>query len=133
MLVERVIWNARSRSQISSDESDKGQGKKGKTGQEAVPPSDSQQPLSLPHAPVPASLAHGLGVPSERSTLDLSINAVQEAASTPSLIVNSVDSSFHQPHEDQPSPYLRKLCPLCFNVTLDKLKKILKGVPDAEL
>ena len=133
MLVEQVIWNTCSRSQISV-KSDKPKGEKGKTGQEAVPPpSDSQRPLLLPHTPVPASPAHDLGIPSEHSMLDLSIHAVQVAASTPSLIVDSMDSSFHQPHADQPSPYLRKLCPLCFNVTLDKLKKTLKGLPDAEL
>ena len=133
MLVERVICNASPQSQIS-DKSNKPNSEKGKTGQEAAPPtSDSQGPLSLPHAPVPAPPAHGLGVPSKRSTLDLSIHAVQEAASTPSLIVDSVDSSFHQPHDDQPSPYLRKLCPLCFNVTLDRLTKTLKGPPNAEL
>ena len=121
-----MIWDARSPSQISykSDE--------GKTGQEAAtPPLDLQPPLSLPHAP--ASLAHDLGILSKRSTLDLSISAVQEAASTPSLIVDSMDSSFHQPDGDQPSPYLRKLCPLCFNITLDRLKKTLNGLPDAKL
>ena len=129
MLVERVIWNARSQSPISN-ESGKPNGEKGKTQQEVIPPpSDLQRPPLLPHAPVPASPA----LPSERSTLNLSIKAVQEAASTPSVIVDSVDSSFHQPHEDQPSPYLRKLCPLCFNVTLDKLTKTLKGPPNAEL
>jgi hypothetical protein len=65
--------------------------------------------------------------------LDLSINGVQEAASLSSLTVDSMDSNFHQASGDKPSPYLQNLCPLCFNVTLDKLKETLKGLPNAEL
>jgi hypothetical protein len=137
-LVERVIWNVRSRSQISSGASDKakdGMGQAGPTyGQETVPPpSNSVWPSLLPHARAPASPAHDLGVQSEGSTLDLSTNVVQEAASTSSLTIDSMDSSFHQALRDQPSPYLQNLCPLCFNVTLDKLKETLKGLPNAEL
>ena len=137
-LVERVIWKAHSGSLVSSDKPDEAKDEKGKAGppygQEAAPPpSNSRQPLSRPHAPVPASPAHDSRVQSESSTLDLSVNAIQAAASTPSLIIDCVDSSFHQPHDNLPSPYLRKICPLCFNVTLDQLEKTLKGFPNAEL
>jgi hypothetical protein len=44
-----------------------------------------------------------------------------------------MNSNFHRPHDNQPSPYLQNLCPLCFNITFDKLKETLKGLPNAEL
>jgi hypothetical protein len=87
-------------------------------------------PLSLPHASVSASTSPDLGV---NLTLDLSKEAVQETALQSTLTVDSMDSSFHQPQGDQPSPYLQNICPLCFNITFNKLKETLKGVPDAEL
>jgi hypothetical protein len=65
--------------------------------------------------------------------LDLSKEAVQKATSNSTFTIDSLESSFHRPQGNQPSPYLQNICPLCFNVTLDKLKEILKGVPDAEL
>ena len=137
MLVEQVIWNARFGSPITSDGQDKPKDTKGEAGptygEEAIPPlSNSKQPLP-PIAPFPAFPAPGFIVQSECSMLDLSINAVQQAASQSSIIVDTMDSSFHQAHGDEPSPYHQNCCPLCFKVTLEQLKKILKGLPNAEL
>jgi hypothetical protein len=100
-------------------------------GQEIAPSAPSS--ASIPSPSISTSLSPDLRVKSGPSTLSLSKEGVQDAASTPTLTVDSLDSSFHKPQGDQPSPYLQKLCPLCFNLTLDKLKEILKGVPDAEL
>ena len=135
MLVEQVIWNTHFGSPITSDGQDKPKDVKGEAGptygEDAIPPlSNSKQP---PLPPIAASPAPGFIVQSECSMLDLSINAVQQAASQSSVIVDTMDSSFHQTHGDQPSPYLQNRCPLCFKVTLEQLKKILKGLPNAEL
>ena len=65
--------------------------------------------------------------------LDLSMEAIQKAASQSALTIDSMDGSFHQPQQDQPSPYLQNLCPLCFNISFDRLKETLRGLPDAGL
>ena len=79
------------------------------------------------------SLTLGVQPGLSTSTLNLSTEAIQEATSQSTLTIDSMDSSFHQPHSNQPSPYLCKVCPLCFNMAFNKLKATLKGLPDAEL
>jgi hypothetical protein len=129
-LVEQVIWSAHSEEASNPTENSKdGKGEAQPIyGQETAPPSLHSTPSSLS-----PSLSPDLGVKPGSSELNLSKEAVQEAASKSTLTVDSLDSSFHQPQGDQPSPYLQKLCPLCFNFTFDKLKEILKGVPNAAL
>ena len=124
--MEGVIWSARSfGSSALSDGT--GRPKDGKGQAPPIGPIHGQEtalPLSsLPHASVTSSL----------STLNLSTEAVQEASSKSTLALSPLDNSFHQPQGDLPSPYLQNLCPLCFNITFNKLKEILKGVPDAAL
>jgi hypothetical protein len=132
-LVERVIWSAHSK--VASNPTGNSKDGKGEAppiyGPETAPPPLHSTPSSFPNPSISASLSPDLGGGS--SELNLSKEAVQEAASKSTLTVDSPDSSFHQPRGDQPSPYLQKLCPLCFNLTFDKLKEILKGVPDATL
>jgi len=127
-LVERVIWSA-GLDTTSTTSNGKEDGKA-----QAQPIYGQEPPPPPTHSTlVSASLPPKLGVKSRSSTLNLSKEAVQKTASKSPFTVDSQDSSFHQPQGDQPSPYLQKLCPLCFNLTLDKLKEILKGVPNAEL
>jgi len=93
-------------------------------------------PPSLPHASVSTLASPDIGVEARgvmKMPLNLSTEAVQKAASQSTLTIDSVDGSFHQPQQDQPSPYLRNLCPLCFNISFDRLKETLGGLPDAVL
>jgi len=124
-LVERVIWSFHS-------STTKGQEQpvyEAPPLSHSAPPSMS--PLSLACAPDSASTSPS--VKPEGPTLNLSTEAVREAASQPALTIDSLESPFHQPHADQPSPYLQNLCPLCFHLTLDKLRETLKGLPNAKL
>jgi hypothetical protein len=93
-----------------------------------VPPPTPSVSSPTPKASISAELVKTGGL-----MLDLSKEAVQKATSNSTFTIDSLESSFHRPQGNQPSPYLQNICPLCFNVTLDKLKEILKGVPDAEL
>jgi hypothetical protein len=134
-----VIWSIRSnRSSTPSDGTQNAKDGKGEAPpiyvqKTSPPPLHPTLSSSLHHASVPASTPPDLGVKSGCSTLNLSIEAVQETTSKSTLTVDNMNSDFHRPHDNQPSPYLQNLCPLCFNITFDKLKETLKGLPNAEL
>jgi len=125
-LVEQTIWRAGLNMTATSNPKE----------DEKVQAQPIINPPPTPSAPSPkasSSLSPDVPVPPGGSTLDLSKEAIQKTASDSTLTKDNLDSSFHQPQGDRPSPYLRKLCPLCFNWTLDRLKEILKGVPNAAL
>jgi hypothetical protein len=106
-LVERVIWSTHSK--VASNPTENSKDGKGEArpiyGQETAPP-----PLHSTPSSILPSLSPDLGVKPGSSELNLSKEAVQESASKSTLTVDSLDSSFHQPQGDEPSPYLRKLC-----------------------
>lgn len=88
---------------------------------------------SSPHSDLQASTsASNKKVILSTPGLQLTTEAVQDAASKRALTVDDPDSHFHRPQNGLPSPYLQSLCQPCFKVTINELKTSLKGLPDAE-